>query len=501
MSNRQAVHVLSATAQSLGHDPSALVMNRESFRKERIKFRQLSAAEIKAAFSPDVPLTVHWDGKIVPAADGASREDRLPVLVSGDGVAKLLAVPKLPNGTGHAAATAVVEALKDWEVADQVVALCFDTTSSNTGMASGACTLIEQHLGREVLHLACRHHIFELVAEKAYVECMGPTSGPDVPLFKRLKSVWASIDLEAWEPVADDLPPDLRAKRDDRIAAFHSHLDAAQPRDDYRELLELSIILLGGVPKRGIRFLRPGALHHARWMAKLIYGLKIYIFRAQLKLNARELLGLSRFVLFAVDVYIPAWFVAPLAVSAPAHDLTFAKRLVGYHDTGVAEATAKVFGRHLWYLSETLVALAFFDEGTSLSTKREMVKALGHQGSDDPPRRITLKMESDVIANMSLADFVTSASAKFFRAMDISTEFLASDPADWNDTQSYVTAVRRVEALLVVNDFAERGVAMMQEFNLFLTKTEDQKQFLLQVVEDHRHKYPNARKSTVTSAS
>ena len=116
MSDRQAVHVLSAAAQSLGHDPSALVINRESFRKDRIKFRQQSAAEIMAAFSPGVPLMVPWDGKIVPAADGAPSEDRLPILVSGDGVAKLLAVPKLANGTGHAVATAVLEALNDWKM-------------------------------------------------------------------------------------------------------------------------------------------------------------------------------------------------------------------------------------------------------------------------------------------------------------------------------------------------------------------------------------------------
>ena len=33
------------------------------------------------------------------------------------------------------------------------------------------------------------------------------------------------------------------------------------------------------------------------------------------------------------------------------------------------------------------------------------------------------------------------------------------------------------------------------------TKTEEQKQFLLQVVEEHRRKYPDARKSTVIHAT
>jgi hypothetical protein len=41
----------------------------------------------------------------------------------------------------------------------------------------------------------------------------------------------------------------------------------------------------------------------------------------------------------------------------------------------------------------------------------------------------------------------------------------------------------------------------MQTFNPVLTKNEEQKQFLLQVMEEHQKKYPNAKKSTVTSAT
>lgn len=43
------------------------------------------------------------------------------------------------------------------------------------------------------------------------------------------------------------------------------------PRDDYKELLELIIIFLGGVPPQGIHFRAPGAYQLARWMAKAIY--------------------------------------------------------------------------------------------------------------------------------------------------------------------------------------------------------------------------------------
>ena len=67
---------------------------------------------INKSFKPSVPLTVHWDGKIVPAVNGGPADDHLPVLVSGNGVEKLLAVPSLPNGTGEATAIAVVTTLE-----------------------------------------------------------------------------------------------------------------------------------------------------------------------------------------------------------------------------------------------------------------------------------------------------------------------------------------------------------------------------------------------------
>jgi len=57
----------------------------------------------------------------------------------------------------------------------------------------------------------------------------------------------------------------------------------------------------------------------------------------------------------------------------------------------------------------------------------------------------------------------------------------------------------------VVNDCAERGVALIQSYNNALTKNEDEKQYLLQLVSDHRKKYPKPNKTvlktTVASTS
>jgi len=207
--------------------------------------------------------------------------DRLPVLISGVGVEQLLGVPKLPSGTGEAQATAVILCLEDWGIVERVVALCFDTTASNTGPHSGACTIIEQKLGRDLLFLGCRHHVMELVVGAAFEVTSGASSGPEVLLYKRFKDYWQQIDREKFQAASTDDSVEVlvASARDDILHFARVHLEVKQPRDDYRELLELSVIFLGGIPVRGIHFQMPGAMHRARWMSKVIYAIKIWLFR------------------------------------------------------------------------------------------------------------------------------------------------------------------------------------------------------------------------------
>src|SRR6218665_2218638 len=122
-----------------------------------------------------VPLVVHWDGNLLQDLTGKEHFDRLLVLVWGHGVNKLHGVPKLTSGTGEDTAAAVYILLQDWSVADHVKAMCFDTTSSNTGHRAGACILLEQKLERDFLYLACRCHIMELILAAAFKAVMGVT--------------------------------------------------------------------------------------------------------------------------------------------------------------------------------------------------------------------------------------------------------------------------------------------------------------------------------------
>ena len=67
---------------------------------------------------------------------GQTFMDRLPFFVSGNGISQLLAIAKIPSSVCDLQANAVVKTLKQWNIADVVCAMCFDTNSSNTGCHS-----------------------------------------------------------------------------------------------------------------------------------------------------------------------------------------------------------------------------------------------------------------------------------------------------------------------------------------------------------------------------
>jgi len=82
-------------------------------------------------------LVVHWVGKTMADTtnkeDLKSKVDRLAVIVTGRELEKILGIVKLPSGMRKAQASATHQLLELWSVTSDVVAMCFDTTSTNTG--------------------------------------------------------------------------------------------------------------------------------------------------------------------------------------------------------------------------------------------------------------------------------------------------------------------------------------------------------------------------------
>jgi len=75
---------------------------------------------------------------------------------------------KLPNGTGEAEATAVLNLVQEWNLDDRIQFMSFDTTDTNTGAYAGVCVLLKQKMGKNLISLAFRHHIMELIVGQAF---------------------------------------------------------------------------------------------------------------------------------------------------------------------------------------------------------------------------------------------------------------------------------------------------------------------------------------------
>lgn len=246
--------------------------------------------------------------------------DRLVILVSGEDILKLLEVTQIPSGTGEAQATAVFKTIKDWGLVNQVTSMCLDTTASNTGKTNGACVKLQNKMGKTLFSFACRHHILELLPGAILDFFFGPSSGPNVPLFQQFSEACDSLDHTLYHAAMEDpiisrhiipIKNELNTVIRQQLAIFH-------PRGDYKELLFLILTFLGEkIAEKEIKIFAPEAYQQARWMAKIIYCMKIYIFRNQLQLKAKDLNGLREFNIFIVTVYLQNWYTCQSPVLAP----------------------------------------------------------------------------------------------------------------------------------------------------------------------------------------
>lgn len=77
---------------------------------------------------------------------GSTKVERIAILVSYNGTSKFLGALKVESSTGKNIADAVYEVLVKWNIVDQVSGFSYDTTSTNTGINTGAAVLLEKKL-------------------------------------------------------------------------------------------------------------------------------------------------------------------------------------------------------------------------------------------------------------------------------------------------------------------------------------------------------------------
>ena len=265
--------------------------------------------------------------------------------------------------------------------------------------------------------------------------------------------------------------------------------------------LELAKVILGETieRKKGYVFQiqRPGADHHARWMAKSIYIMKMALLLHQIPLHwtkKRKVLKMANFVVF---VYLKAWFTAPFLESAASNDIRLFQSLQKYKsvDRKVSAITTTVLNRHTWYLTEELIPLSLFDEELPLQQRTLLAARISQQ----IPRAVEIRKPTlpVITKETELPDFVGERSTVLFDLLKTPLTFL-QDP-DWHLRPEYLSVKKSIMNLSPLNDSCERALGMATRFNSKITRTEKGFEELMQVVEAHRKQFSVKTKTDLQS--
>lgn len=208
-----------------------------------------------------------------------------------------------------------------------------------------------------------------------------------------------------------------------------------QPRDDYNELLLLCLIFIDNVPRQQVKFYKSGAFSRARWMAKAIYCLKIFLFHEVFRLTPSEHKSLAEICIFIVIIYIGAWFSAPLSAAASNNDLDFLKRMYEYNRVNpiVSRVALKKMSNHLWYLNAENAAMEFFDDAVSVEIKKKMVEKMKSRGikpdkeKDVSKRYQVFQSNVTFLLDKDIDFFISPESIAFFERFQIDCTFLDTD--------------------------------------------------------------------------
>lgn len=538
----QQVAYTSALIAEAGGDSSKVSASYSTADKSRRRVVRNIATAYRDQWLVPKLLTLHWDSKLMPSLSNKNiSEERLTVLVGNAHELKLLGVPAYQPGTdrksGDIVADLTVDLLSSWKCGGSVVNMTFDTTASNTGHMTAACVTIQQRLGRALLWSACRHHVGEVILSHVFDDLKIETSkSPEITVFVRFRKHFELLgshrsaalhssstatsetverlslfDNSEFDETARDLVDSLRTS-----VLELSRLQQSLCRDDYLEFVELCIVFLDGEgvgeTRKQITFKRPGALHKARWMAKLIYSIKMCLFEEQIQEHPRgtiatsqQMLKLRNFVNFVTLVYSSWWMSCNSVKDAPWNDLKFYQSMLAYAvvNPEISQSAIHAFKRHLWYLTTEMIPLALWSDKVPADERRALADRLLAVKSDNalitPQHRFGTgfgkpRFPTDTITmSTTLADLVGPDSWFIFYNLQLDSEFLMHDVAHWAYLASFNGSLINLNSINVVNDCAERGVKLSSDF-LASSKREGHYQNVLQVVEQDRRRQPDLRK-------
>ena len=270
-------------------------------------------------------------------------------------------------------------------------------------------------------------------------------------------------------------------------------------RDDYKEIAECAMVILGETPPSGkIVWRKPGACHKARFMAFGIYSFKALAFSKQLDLEEETVDGLKQFCAFTATIYVPYFLASSMGSDAAVNDILMYMKLFAFRSTDpqLAEEALVVLRRHGWYSTPEVVMFSLFSTKVSEDEKARISCKLLRLSKPESYKLEKPKFPT-VDEKTELVDLVTPESYKFFDILGLDCEWLSKNPDRWEEFESFVEAKQFVTTVKVVNDTAERGVKLAEDYATILTQDDDMRAMILQGVEKNRSKYPDFKKITL----
>ena len=498
-----AFRILAPAVESMGYDLNDVTLSQSSlYRATSEHCSSISDRSDQVIKQQKKGLTLHWDGKSITTTNDHQKNEYLAIYITrGNEYEQLIGCPRLDGQDATIVSEAVSQHVIYYDLIDKIIAICTDNAAVNTGSEAGAIVLIETGLKRRFLRNYCRKHILELIVKEVFNKLFGSTISPSPPDFVKFKSNWTNIDKSKYQAAVNEplvsrfITSDVR---DQLIEFYKLQLDINQTRADYAEAAELALYFLD-CNLENASFKLPGAMHHARWLSKIIYCIKMFIFRGELNLLDNQVAKLEAFCLFIIQIYLKNWYDCSKPARASNNDLQLLKEIYNFRkiDQDIADAALKSISNHLIYLDEIHVALAFFDTRLSAETKAKMIKNLNKECPN-----VTLDSKNIWSINfddVQLEDLVSRNTLDFFNICGLDSSFLIKPIEYWSEYPAYESALKCIENLSIVNDVCERGVHMADTFKNRQTKNSDSWQDLLKTVSEDRKNYTTASKAVYNS--
>ena len=238
----------------------SIIASTSTIHRCREELRKTSAEKIKDNLSSLITdctlpcILVHWDEKQMTGGRQVDKaKTYIAVCISATNGTiprselkeRVLDIVPMDKGDSATSFNASVKVLIETspDLVKCILGGVFDTTNTNSGWKKGMMERLEKHCGVKLLHLYCRHHIYERIVNDVCKVVLRNSESPETSVHKRLRDNWLNLNLDDQEPF-QSLHQSVQVDAKEFIAFASNQLCSDQLKGDYKEVLKLALLLL-----------------------------------------------------------------------------------------------------------------------------------------------------------------------------------------------------------------------------------------------------------------